>query len=45
MFGLQEESTPWGQIAGYMVRAQTMLAGREPHQVDYGGLLVGWLLG
>ena len=45
MFGLQDESTPWGQIAGYTNRALAMLAGREPDQVKFGGLLVGWLLG
>ncbi len=45
MFGLQQESTPWRQISAYMVRAQAMLTGREPQQVNYGGLLVGWLLG
>lgn len=45
MFGLQDESTPWGQIAGYMNRARVMLVPREPHQRKYGGLLVGWLLG
>ena len=28
-----------------MNRALAMLAGREPDQVKYGGLLVGWLLG
>ena len=45
MFGLQDESTPWGQIAGYTNRALAMLAGREPDQVKFGVLLVGWLLG
>ena len=45
MFGLQDESTPWGKIAGYTNRALAMLAGREPDQVKFGGLLVGWLLG
>ena len=44
MFGLQDESTPWGKIAGYTNRALGMLAGREPYQVKYGGLLVSWLL-
>ena len=45
MFGLQDESTPWGKIAGYTNRALAMLAGRGPDQVKYGALLVNWLLG
>ena len=45
MFGLQDESTPWGQIAGYMNRARVMLIPREPHEREYGGLIVGGLLG
>ena len=44
MFGLQNESTPRGKIAGYMNRARAMLASREPHQINYGDLFVGWLL-
>ena len=45
MYGLEDESAPWGQLSGYMARAQTFLRGRTPDEVHLGGVAVSWMLG
>lgn len=44
MYGLEDESVPWGQISGYMLRAQALLRDRTAEEVHWGGLAVSWML-
>ena len=44
MYGLEDESVPWGQISGYLLRARAILVGRAPEQIHWGGLVIDWFL-
>jgi hypothetical protein len=43
MYGLQDESAPWGQLSGYMMRAQMLVQGRTPEEIRWGGVAVSWM--